>query len=757
MWMLLSAGLLRAQTVEDEVFDADPDELSGRIVLEEGGMMPEDSLGMREDELGYPDEFRMAGDSLAFLQDEADDFPQPDEEMLAGEAADTLLMQQSAAYYVPLDSVDALIMAFRPYDGKRFYVHRVVMDTTLNHFHDRSNVVLDRYKVGAWLGNLGLSYYSPLYHLREAPTDFMFTDNLRLYMHVPEEIDYFRTEKPYTLLQYSLAGGSGKEEVRMHITHTQNVNERTNLGLLFDSNAADGQYAHQATGDNAFTLFGSYRGEKYQLFSSLTLNKIKMKENGGLTNLNNFYTTNRSTDVYDTYSSSGQTVLNQTDFQVTQSYAFTFRHLVRVDTIFSQPPDSLIAMIPDTLSMEDSLKMVAGMVEMDFDSVYNKTVSRLTLVHSLKYTSGRRTFKDELADAPTLYPTPYISPRTNDHLNYSRLQNTIELMMQEKQRARMTAGFGVGLLNEIDHYDYGIIPDTVRTSSDTIVHTRRNFSHVNTAFTGRFFNHTGRKLNWDIGAKLYVTGYKLGAFEVDGDVRFHTYSAAGRNTLTLGATITNETPGYFLDKYSSNHFIWDNHFDDAQHIRLRASFENPQRGLKVGAYVSQLNKLIYFDRDALPAQTGKAIVAATGVVEKHVKAGHFHFLFDLYGQYSSEEDILPLPSFTGLQSSYFESWVVPDVLLMQLGYDVRYFTSYYAYAYMPATGVFHLQQEEKLGNYPFFNAFVDFKLKRMHISVTGESLHSLLNGRLEKKYFTVYRYPLNEARIKVGISWAFYD
>ena len=667
------------------------------------------------------------------------------------------LRRLAASYNPPLDSIDALIFAFRPMLNHRYYVHRVEIDTTLNRFHDVSNVVLHRYNVAAYLGNLGLSYYAPVYHMREAPSDFMVTDHLRLYMHNPEEIDHFCTRKPYTLLQYSLAGGSGKEEVRMHITHTQNVNERVNLGLLFDSNAADGQYAHQATGDNAFSVFGSYRGARYQLYGSIGLNKIKMKENGGLTDLENFYTTQRRTDVYDTYSNSGQTVLNETDFFVAQSYAFTNKHLVRVDTIFSYPPDSLIATISDTLSTADSLRMIESMIEMDFDSIYNTNISRFNVVHTMTYMSGRRKFDDKLQDQPSLYPEPLLTPVTADRLKYGRLQNTLELMLQEKQRSRLTAGFSAGLLNMIDRYEYDIQPDSVFTENDTTVHTRRSFSHVNTAVTGRFFNHTGHKLNWDIGAKLFFTGYKAGSLEIDGDVRFYTYTPHGRNVLSLGATLSNEKPGYFMEAYSSNHFIWDNHFDDAQHVRLRAEFENPHRGLKAGFYTSQINKLIYFDETARPAQTSEVVVTASGAVEKHVRAGKFHFLFNLYGQYSSEEDILPLPLFTGLQSTYFETWVVPGVLQMQLGYDVRYFTPYYAYAYMPATGVFYLQHESKVGNYPFVNAFVDFKLKRMHISVTGESLTSLLNGTIDKKYFTVYRYPLNEARIKVGLSWAFYD
>ena len=83
------------------------------------------------------------------------------------------LRRLAASYNMPLDSIDALIFAFRPMLHHRYYVHRVEIDTTLTRFHDVSNVVLHRYKVGAYLGNLGLSYYAPVYYMREAPSGFM--------------------------------------------------------------------------------------------------------------------------------------------------------------------------------------------------------------------------------------------------------------------------------------------------------------------------------------------------------------------------------------------------------------------------------------------------------------------------------------------------------------------------------------------------------------------------------------------------------
>jgi hypothetical protein len=118
---------------------------------------------------------------------------------------------------------------------------------------------------------------------------------------------------------------------------------------------------------------------------------------------------------------------------------------------------------------------------------------------------------------------------------------------------------------------------------------------------------------------------------------------------------------------------------------------------------------------------------------------------------------IPLPVFAGYQSTYFEGWLVRNVLNMQLGWDVTYHTKYHAYAYMPSSGMFYLQDEQKIGGYPFTDVFLNFQIKRARIFVKAENISALLTQPLGKEYFMIYRYPLPEFRVKFGISWAFYD
>ena len=92
---------------------------------------------------------------------------------------------------------------------------------------------------------------------------------------------------------------------------------------------------------------------------------------------------------------------------------------------------------------------------------------------------------------------------------------------------------------------------------------------------------------------------------------------------------------------------------------------------------------------------------------------------------------------------------------LQIGLDGRYNTKYYAPGYNPALSVYYNQREVETGNYPYMDAFVMGKWKRMRIFLKYQHVNKGLFGNGE--YFSAARYPLNPGMFKIGISWGFYD
>ncbi len=643
--------------------------------------------------------------------------------------------------YLPLDSLKVGIFAYQVLDQNSYARTKVELDTSMRRF-EINNPVMKYYYAGSYLGNAGLSYFPIAFDARKRPSDFIFTDNLEVYMHLPENRLYYQTRTPYTLVDYSSAGNKSHNESILRLVHTQNVNKNWNVGLDYDVVSSIGQYMNQNASDNAFSFFSAYRGKQYTMYTNFNWNNIRMKENGGLANVADFMDdTQNNPETFGVRSMSGKTILRNRSFYLMQSYSFK--------------------------------KLSLGKKSTEKDSINN--VSRFTLVQTFKYEWDKREYYDTATYA---FNKPnFGTTETSDSIYFRRLYNHFELMIKEQARKKFTAGFSVGILNELDKYNTDIVPDTSLTTRDPYTPSRSNWSqppptfvqtdmmiehrhtqsYVNSALTGRFFNHTGKYLNWDFTGRFYFTGYKMGNVAIDGMVQAHYYTSKGRNSLLLGGSIENFKPSYFLNNYESNWLVWHNNFNPSQEIRLRGEFVSPHRMFKVGAYVTQLNNYVYIDANAHPAQSTQALLTGTVSVEKDIRLRHFGFLFKLYGQYSSDQDIIPLPAFAAYQSSYFQGWLVRNVLKIQLGWDFNYHSKYYAYAYMPSSGMFYVQKEQEIGNYPFFDVFLNLQLRRARIFVKTEGLNTLLNSSLGKEYFMVYRYPLNEMRVKFGVSWAFYD
>ena len=646
-----------------------------------------------------------------------------------------------------LDTLSNRLFAYQVLEKNSYARSQVAIDTTLNRF-DINNPVMRNYHAGAYLGNLGLPYYPIGFEARKRPSDFPFLDNLSDYLHDPEATINYQTRSPYTHINYSSAGPKQQNESVFKLVHTQNVNKNWNVGLYYDIFNSEGQYVNQSTSNNGFSLFSGYRGSQYSMYTNFNWNNVRMRENGGLADIANYLANKEEAVSNSVRSGVGKTVLLNRSFRLMHAYS----------------PTKL------TLPWRKNE---------DTDSV---SVSRFTLVQTLKHEWNKREYSDTATyalqgKAPNFgWNAPRVA-NTHDSLYFRRTSNQFELMIKEQSRSKFTAGFSAGILTEMDRYNANMIPDTTlnKVSSNISQNTgwggelpdiygeewsifyRKTKTNINTAITGRFFNHTGRFLNWDINGRLYFMGYKLGDLNINGNVRIHYDTSKGRNSLLLGGSIENARPGYFLNEYASNVLVWKNNFNSSQEVRLKGEFLMPYRKLKLGAYLSQLNNYVYINQDAVPEQASEPLATGTAYVEKDIRWWKLGFRFRLYGQYSSNEKIIPLPAFAGFQSTYFETWLVKNVLNMQLGWNVVFNTKYYAYAYMPATGMFYLQEEQKIGDYPFFDFFMNFQINRARIFVKTDGLNTMFSSMLGKENFMVYRYPTNDFRIKFGVSWAFYD
>ena len=215
------------------------------------------------------------------------------------------------------------------------------------------------------------------------------------------------------------------------------------------------------------------------------------------------------------------------------------------------------------------------------------------------------------------------------------------------------------------------------------------------------------------------------------------------------------SPAYWQENLLSNHYMWFNSFDKESETRLEVNFSVPSIALEVGLWQGIMGNMIYYNGSSNIAQHSDIVSLTSLYARKDFRIAGFHFDHRALVQISSDESVLPVPALSAYLSYYYEFWVKRDVLRVQLGLDARYNTSYYAPSYNPALSAFFNQRDVRVGDYPYVDAYLSAKWKRMRILLKYQHLNQGLFGNGE--YFQVARYPLNPGMFKMGISWSFYD
>ncbi|MCD6597812.1 MAG: putative porin [Bacteroidales bacterium] len=628
------------------------------------------------------------------------------------------------------------------------------------HFSQRDSTVLDTLLTGlqaynkmyrvnsypAYLGNNGTAGISTNYFQR-INSDFFFLKYNLPYLNMPEEQVYFNTKTPYSRFSYSTGGGKKKQEQNLGLIFTQNVTPDFNVGINLNLVLSDGQYQYQKASDLSFLFFTSYTGEHYSIFGHFGMNNVKLSENGGIidddqlegsltedvaTNLNEFnlaYTRQKNRNI-----------------QVVQ-------HL-SIARFKSAKNDS-------TKKNEANL---------------NDKKDWARLIHVLQYKKNHKSYSDNEPMSGFYRNVFQDTISTYDSVYYRTFYNSLALDFKSnpKRKFRFAANFGIE--NELVKYSYNIPKEITDVNKityssytfpqadvslnriETLYKVRTNDNISNTSVRGFLVNNMGAGFGWKAEARMYFQGYKAGNFQLEGMLFKDFKAKKGISTFSIYGSIRNERPDYWLNHYASNNFMWDNDFKFENETRVGAAYKDVGRMFRVSANVSLIGNYVYFDTIAMPAQEGDVFMVYGFDIRKDFSLWKFKIRNKINIQSSGNQEVLPVPLLSYSNSTYFEhnfyfDWTNGH-LLFQLGFDLLYNTRYYAYAYMPSSGRFYNQKEKEIGNYPFFDAFVNFKVKRTTFFFKFEHVNSGLTGY---DFFTVLHYPMNQRKFMLGFSWTFYD
>jgi hypothetical protein len=620
-------------------------------------------------------------------------------------------------------------------------VHETKLDTVFADYQTY-NPVLKKSVTAQTLGIMGGSAQNNDFFGRSFdPNEFLFLRNYQDYGTWPRDVRFYNTTKPFTLLEYGQwFSNKPNGESWLRVFQTQNINPSLNFGFSYSSISSNGKYLNQTAKDNSLNLFASYNIDRYDLWFIIGKNKFTNQENGGLlypADIENPDLKPENLPVW----LSGANAETKNSFGVI-AHQYKFGKWIKVK---------------------------------EKDEEFQKFITRFALMHTLEFSDNSRYFHEvepnpfyDLSDSRGnvyFYGTehlPYIKsttgtttlPSTQDKTGMKRVTNLFYLKAVETPDRKYTFGkqayIGNDLINfyfprERMIYTPGILmPPLGLTQSKNL---------TNTFVGGSIFSTTSKFWNWNGTGRYYVQGYRFADFDLQGRIEKPIRTSRDTSYIRISGGMTNTTPDYLYNHYYSNHYKWENSFDKTYELKLGVAYEKPFRRFKAGFKYSIINNFIYWDEAALPAQAKSEFSVAQIFLNKDFKFGPLNLQNSFLFQKSTTDKYLHVPQLS-TKNAMFLNGIISKVLTFQMGFELRYDSKYYADYYSPALGTFYVQQNEKIGNYPWIDAFINLKIKRTRFYV---KYNNLGNKFVRSGYYTTPGYAAQIASACFGLSWTFYD
>lgn len=575
--------------------------------------------------------------------------------------------------------------------------------------------------VNASLGNYGLPFYQLNFFDRVTdPDKFLYATYYPL-MHLPFNALFMNTQVPYTELDWSFAGPKETSEQTLRIRHSQNVNRFINFGLIYDIVFDLGQYSYQRAADKTFTFYSSYTGAKYKLYISAGINNITSFENGGIsdeTQLNQSSTLEIPVKLGG--ANKANSVLKNHNLLLVQRYSINSNRVIKNDS---------------TSRKSTGFLGLSG-----------------SFSHIFEFESNARTYKDAYPGSK-FYDNIFITDKvTADSLHAGSIKNTVRFDFSTDETRKFNLGGGFGIRNEILTF-FHIIPVHYTLHQNPSV-----FHRGSNALIGRLFNNIGEKFRWIATGELYLTGYRIGDFNLNGEITKSFDFKKGRALWLITGSMKNRKPSFWYEQWGGNNFTWNESLNKEFRIDLGTAFRYPARKTELIINYAIIKNYVDFDSTAHPSQYSGGLSVAAVTLKKELRLWKFHLATDLIVQKSSNSKILDLPLATVRSAAYFEHlFKFPKTggkLNTQLGVDITYNTLYHPYNYMPATGRFYRQDLVTAGDYPFINVFFNFKVKRTRVFLMFDHINA---GMMGSSYEMVPSYPMNIRMFRYGLSWTFYN
>ena len=584
-----------------------------------------------------------------------------------------------------------------------------LLDTSLNNLQ-HINPATTEY--ANYLSNFGSATSSQVIRV----DDNLFTDvgfhTYDLYLFNENKIRYFKTNKAYSEISYHLAAG---KEQQITVALSENIFKTWNAGLDFNRLGSLGFLKNGTTYQNSFDLYSWIHSvnNRYNLFVFSYWNTIENHVNGGVHN----------DSLYD------HSIVSNLALQG------LLVNLTEAENHFRNNKLSLRQYYDLGFKTEEHLS--------DTVKKYHFKPS-FRIEHSISLEKRAFTYLDN--NTGDYYRHTYLTPSTLDSLHFYDLRNRLSLASHgnNKRHPEHVSDFNFSIAWEHQWLRYSQFAKDNLQFLDTIMQnnavlatlgSREDTNRISGKLSGTYIFEGVNKDNYKGDLSVQLPVYSYGVFSIAGQVLL-------------------KSPEFIYQRYYSNHFIWENNFQKSQWKNIRITYLLPSCRFSAFAELTSVSNFIYLDSAASPAQSTNELQILKYNLEKNLVVGKIHFNNAIIVQQVNDADMIHLPSFLSTQSLFYESFFYNNALLLQTGFDFHFHSSYYADAFMPATGLFYRQEEKKTGGYSLVDFFLNFRIKTARFFLKLENIGDNL---IQNGYYLTPGYPMQGMTLKFGVNWRFFD
>ncbi|MCK9399235.1 MAG: putative porin [Bacteroidales bacterium] len=558
----------------------------------------------------------------------------------------------------------------------------------------------------ASFSNVGQAHKNLVFRPKLSDGFFTGMESFDVYTFTNENTRYYRHLIPITYLVYD--NGSQKEQL-FRVIHSHTIKRTVTLGVDFFLINSPGTYINQKSDDKSVVFTGQYftKNLRFGAIANYHHNKFIVRENGGIVN-DTIFEEKLETDsrLFDVNLPTAQNLIKESGV-LANAYFYLSGKPELKDSTITKPPTFHAGRISYTFNYTRQIQ------------VYSDTDPLATFYQPF----------DPVIDSSETFDSLQVQSFDN-HFSWSNLR-----MGDKPEQKYLLIIFSIA-------NKHSFISDSI---------SKRSFN--NWIPEAAIIIRPYRSMAIHLSGKYTLGDFNNGGFELKGMAN-QSFKLKNNKTgdINLSFITASQQAGYFFTNFQSNYFRWDTSF--SSQIIQQAALSLNFLGIEGKVEYHLISDYVYLDQSAHPAQYKGSINIVKASLSDEFRWKVWGIDALLVYQYNSNKELIRVPDFLARVSFFPTLPLFKNACILQPGIDLFYNTAYYASAYMPASRMFYLQDEKKIGNYVYMDVFINLMVKRFRFFIKYQHLNFLFS---ESRYYMVPHYPMQDGIIKFGLSWSFYD